>query len=138
MLSDWPVIKSPHGQSLHFTKILDVYEEPDDETSVDSGTYDEAYWLKRSKETLETAKYLLDLTREVYANPELRFNKYSIAIASAGYIQLAVDRRGKKNVLVRFRYGGKRDEILELGWTGSRAVATAFITNLYFTTAISR
>ena len=63
------IVKSPHGQSLHFTKILDVYEEPDDDTSVDSGTYEEAYWQTRSKETLATAKILLDLTRDVYASP---------------------------------------------------------------------
>ena len=108
------VVKSPHGLSLHFTKILDVYEEPDDDTSGDSGTYDEAYWLKRSKDTLETAKYLFDLTKDVYANPELRFNKYSIVIASAGYNQLAVRKRSGKNVLVGFRYGDKRDEIQAL------------------------
>lgn len=108
------IVKSPHGQSLHFTKILDVYEEPDDDTSVDSGTYDEAYWNTRSKETLGAAKILLDLTHDVYATPELRFNKYSIVIASGGYNQLAVRKRSGNNVLVSFRYGSKRDEILEL------------------------
>ena len=109
------IVKSPHGQSLHFTKILDVYEEPDDDTSVDSGTYDEAHWLTRSKETLETAKYLFDLTSEVYANAELRFNKSSIVIGgSGGYNQLAVRQCSGNNVLVKFRHGGKRDEILEL------------------------
>ena len=108
------VVKSPHGESLHFTKILDVYEEPDDDTSSDSGTYDEAYWLKMSTKTLDSARYLLELTREVYSNPELRFNKYSIVVASGGYNQLLIEQRVGKNVLVLFRYGAKRDEILEL------------------------
>lgn len=108
------IVQSAHGQSLHFTKILDVYEEPDDDTSTDDGGYDEAYWARRSAETLETATYLQELTKDVYVDCELRFNKYSICIASSGYIQMRVRQRSGKNVLVGFRYGGKRDEILEL------------------------
>jgi hypothetical protein len=108
------IIQSPHGQSLHFTKILDVYEEPDDETSVDGGTYDEAYWTKRSEETLDIAKYLYDLTKDIYVGTELHFNKYSVSIAASGYNQMLVRRRSGNNVLVELRYGGKRDEILEI------------------------
>ena len=108
------IVKSPHGRSLHFTKILDVYEEPDDETSIDAGTYDEAYWQTRSKATLGIAESLLEATREVYVSPELRFNKYSIVITSGGYNQMAFRKRSGNNVLVAFRYGSKRDELLEL------------------------
>jgi len=108
------IVQSPHGQSLHFTKILDVYEEPDDDTSTDDGTYDEAYWMTKSKETLDTSKHLLELTKDVYVNPELRFNKYSIVISSSGYNQLIMRKRSGNNVLVGFRYGGKRDEIQKL------------------------
>ena len=46
--------------------------------------------------------------------PELRFNKYSIVVASGGYNQLAVRKRSGNNVLVGFRYGSKRDEIQAL------------------------
>ncbi len=109
------IVRSPHGQSLHFTKILDVYEEPGDDISTKNGDFDEAYWAKRSAETLETAKFLQELTKDVYVDCELRFNKYSICIASSsGYIQMRVIRRIGKSVLVGFRHGGKRDEILEL------------------------
>ena len=111
------VIESPHGQSLHFTKILDVYEEPDDEIPTDSGTYDETYWRERSKEALEAAQYLFELTSSVYTDPELRHNKIAIVIRSrmhAGYNQLSIRKGAGKNVLLRFRYGAKRDEMQEL------------------------
>ncbi len=111
------VIESPHGQSLHFTKILDVYEEPDDEISTDSGTYDETYWREKSKEALEAAQYLFELTSSVYTDPELRYNKIAIVIRSrmhAGYNQLSIRKGAGKNVLLRFRYGAKRDEMQEL------------------------
>ena len=99
------------------TKILDVYEEPDDEISIDSGTYDEKYWRERSKEALEAAQYLFELTGSVYTDPELRYNKIAIVIRSrmhAGYNQLSIRKGAGKNVLLRFRYGAKRDEMQEL------------------------
>jgi len=49
------IIKSAAGHSLHFTKILDVYEEADDEVSQDGDNYDEAYWRRKSNETLIVA-----------------------------------------------------------------------------------
>ena len=97
--------------------ILDVYEEPDDEIPTDSGTYDETYWRERSKEALEAAQYLFELTSSVYTDPELRHNKIAIVIRSrmhAGYNQLSIRKGAGKNVLLRFRYGAKRDEMQEL------------------------
>lgn len=108
------VVSSPHGQSLHFTKVLDVYEEPDDDTSVDPGSYDERYWLERSEGALSAARQLFELTQSVYTNPEMRFNKYSIVIASGGYNQLSVRKRSGNNVMVSFSYGSQREALLEL------------------------
>ena len=109
------VVESPHGKSLHFTKIIDVYEEHDDNASSGDGEiYDEAYWVKKSQKTLASAGYLLSLTQTVYSNPKLGFNKYSVVITSSGYNQLLLENRSGNNVLVHFHYGGKREEILEL------------------------
>ena len=108
------VIESPHGQSLHFTKILDVYEEPGEDDDNDSGTYDETYWRERSKEALEAAQYVFELTSSVYTDPELRYNKIAIVIRSrihAGYNQLSIRKGAGKNVILKFRYGAKRDEM---------------------------
>ena len=108
------IIQSAHGQSLHFTKILDVYEEPDDDTPNGAETYDETYWSKKSKETLDVARQLQELTKDVYNGAELRFNKYWISLVSNGYNQISVHDRSGKKVLVELRYGSKRDEIAEL------------------------
>ena len=105
------IVKSPHGQCLHFTKILDVYEEPDDETATVDGKFDESYWVNRSSETLETAKYLKELTDEIYSNTQLRFNKYSIVIASGSNNQMYFKKRTGRNIFIGFRHGPKRDEV---------------------------
>ena len=92
-----------------------MYEEPDDNASSGDGKiYDEAYWVKKSPKTLDSARYLLSLTQTVYSNPKLGFNKSSVVITSSGYNQLLLKNRGGNNVLVHFHYGGKREEILEL------------------------
>ena len=52
--------------------------------------------------------------KDVYVGAELRFNKYSVSIASSGYNQMLVKKRSGNNVLVQLRYGSKRDEILEI------------------------
>ena len=105
------IVRSPHGQSLHFTKILDVYEEPDDETDSSDGTYDEAYWVVRSGQTLEAARNVLEITKEIYVDSSLKFNKYSISIASSGYNQMTFRNRSGSNIRVEFRYGGKHVEV---------------------------
>jgi len=108
------IVESPHGRSLHFTKILDVYEEPDDETGGDPGNFDEVYWAKYSQSTLETAKHLQELTKDIYDHTELRFNKYYVTLATSGYNQMIIRKRSGDNVLVQMRYGDKSEEMAEV------------------------
>ena len=108
------IVQSPHGRSLHFTKVLDVYEEPDDDTTTDVGSFDEAYWASRSKQTLDAAKYLLNLTSDIYSGTELRYNRYSISISANGYNQLFLKKRAGKNVFIQLRYGSEKDAIQAL------------------------
>jgi hypothetical protein len=105
------IVQSPHGRSLHFTKVLDVYEEPDDDTSSDGGVYDEAYWTAHSKQTLDAAKFLFDLTKNIYVGTEVRFNKYSITLSANGYNQMSVKKRSGTNVLLEVRYGAEQEAI---------------------------
>jgi len=108
------VIKSPVGHSLHFTKILDVYEEVDDEVSQDGDSFDADYWRKKSNETLMVAQCLHEVTKAVYDNARFNYCKYSINIVCGGYNQLLVRTRSGGNVLIEFRYGSKREEIAQL------------------------
>lgn len=105
------LIKSPTGHLLHFTKILDVYEEPDDEVSQDIDNFDEGFWKKKSIETLECAKSIHAATASVYQTSRLGYCKYSINVVRDGYNQMIVRRRSGGNVLIELRYGTKRDEI---------------------------
>ncbi len=108
------VIKSPNGNSLHFTKILDVYEEVDDESDQEAGTADEEYWLKKSAESLTAAKKIFELTSSIYENVRLSYCKHSINIMQDGKNQMLIRRRQGGNILIELRYGSKREDISQL------------------------
>jgi hypothetical protein len=60
------------------------------------------------------AKYLLDLTKDVYSGTELRYNKYSVSLSVNGYNQMLFKKRSGKNVLVQLRYGDQQESIQAL------------------------
>jgi len=72
-------------RSLHFTKILDIYEEPEDEDPTTDEKYNEEYWKKKSISALEIAKKLFENTKDIYNNPTFLFRKSRITISCDGY-----------------------------------------------------
>jgi len=73
-------------KALSFTKVLDVYEEEDDDSdpTTEKITTRE-YWEKKSKWTVETADSLKKLISEagVFKNLDLKYNVSNIAIVSS-------------------------------------------------------
>ncbi len=98
-------------RSLHFTKILDVYEEPEDEIGLVNEIIDESFWKNKSESVLSSAKRIFEYTKDIYEDSNLVLNKTNITINFHGYNQMYFKKRYGKSVLVIFRYGSKRDEI---------------------------
>lgn len=108
------IIELEDKRSLHFTKILDVYEEPDDDMSGSSEMINEEYWKKKSIYALNIAKKVKEITNEIYDDASLIFNKGRISISCSGYNQMTIHKREGKKSLISFRYGDKREEIITL------------------------
>ena len=72
------MIESGGHKALHFSKILDTYEEPDDGTG-DGEVYDEAFWKKKSPWTIEAARALLNSIGDIFETPTIRFVKNYVA-----------------------------------------------------------
>jgi hypothetical protein len=107
-----------HGkQSLLFTKILDTYEEIDDGTGESNIKTTREDWAKKSKWTLETADYLLELFSNVFESASLNYVKYYISIVSSGnyynYFWLR-KRSNSKSLLVFRQKDTTRDKIKEI------------------------
>lgn len=97
------LIEMNGARSLYFTKILDTYEEIDDGTPIASGNYNRDYWIGRAKWTLDTADSLLNITHDVFDNPDLNYVKNYVAISVGGYNYLWLHRRSLNKSLLGFR-----------------------------------
>lgn len=101
-------------KSLHFSKILDTYEEPEDGTGIEE-IYDEIYWKKKSTWTIDTANELLSTVGEVFDTPSLRFVKNYIAVNVFGNNYFWFHKRSANKSLLGFRISdGHLDEVSKL------------------------
>lgn len=103
------MIEVSGNKSLHFSKILDTYEEPDDGASNDE-IYDEAFWKKKSNWTIDTAKVLLETVGDIFDSPSLRYVKNYIAINVFGNNFFWLHKRSANKSLLGFRIS---DEYIE-------------------------
>ena len=105
-----------HGnQSLLFTKILDTYEEIDDGTGGEDVKTTREDWTKKSKWTLETADYLLELFSGVFEGASLNFVKGYISIVYSGYKYIWFHKRSQnKSLMVFIKKDGTKEKITEL------------------------
>ncbi len=77
------IIEADGKRILHFAKVLDASEEPEEETTSSSEAYDEAWWKTRSLSNLETSKDLIKVVTPVYGKLELGYAKSYIAVKVA-------------------------------------------------------
>lgn len=95
------LIESNNQKILHFSKILDTYEEPDD--GIIEEVHDEVYWKKKSPWTLDAANELLALVGDIFESPTLGYLKYYVAINVSGNNYFALHKRSANKSLLGFR-----------------------------------
>ena len=78
------VVEADGKKILHFSKILDAYEEPEDEGGNGGQEHNEDFWKKKSSWTLDAAKAILEATRSTFGNATLNFVKNYIGIKVNG------------------------------------------------------
>lgn len=96
---------------LNFTKVLDTYEEPEDEEDLGGEAVDRPYWENRSNsKSIGLMDALVETTKEVYPDIRITYNKHHIALGTQrknfawfhprkreGYCQFNI-RVGKNNI----------------------------------------
>lgn len=69
--------------SLNFTKVLDTYEEPEDEEDLGGEIVDRHYWENRSNsKSIALMDELISITKEIYENPRVTYNKHHVALGT--------------------------------------------------------
>jgi hypothetical protein len=96
------MIESGEHKSLHFSKILDTYDEPDDGTG-DGEVYDEAFWNKKAPWTIKAARALLDCVGDLFDSPTIRYVKNYVAFTVLGNNYFWFHKRSAKKSLLGFR-----------------------------------
>ena len=104
-------------KSLHFLKVLDTYEEPDDLSAAAYEEHDEQYWREYWAWTLETAKALQEIIRQELPTAQLHYVKYYIEISVNGDTYIWFYKRGGNKSLIGFwfseKYFGQASEQLD-------------------------
>jgi hypothetical protein len=90
-------------KSLHFTKLLNTYEEVDDGTSLDTRNYNRDYWVQKAKWTLDAAVTLLEQTSSVIKTAVMTYAKGYIAITIDGSTYMRLYKRSANKSLLEFR-----------------------------------
>ena len=96
------LIESYGHKSLHFSKILDTYEEPEDGTG-DGEIYNESFWKKKATWTIEAAKALVDVVGDQFENSSIRFLKNYVSLNVLGNNYFWFHKRSANKSLFGFR-----------------------------------
>ena len=94
------IVEANGSRVLHFTKILDTYEEPDDGEDISSEIPNEEYWRKHSAWTLDAAKGLSSVVEPVFGRSDLTFRKHYICINVDGECYLWLAKRANNKCIV--------------------------------------
>ena len=93
------LIEANGTKILNFTKILDVYEEPEEPGPDIKEPVSEEDWRKECPWTLETAVALLEVVRPVCEQINLNYTKYSIGLKVNRNIYFDLGARSNKSSL---------------------------------------
>jgi hypothetical protein len=86
-------------KALHFTKILDSYEEPE-ESDTPQATYDENHWLEKSPAGLECARWYKEQLDRLYADVPIKYFESYISLTVGGTARVWINRRQKNRAFI--------------------------------------
>lgn len=104
------IIEANGRKILHFTKILDVYEEPEDDLALSTESYDESGWEKKSPVTVACAKAFLNVARSKLSGLELRYFKFGLSIFNGKRCFFWFKHKDTENALFCFWIDTSRNE----------------------------
>ncbi|WP_454006774.1 hypothetical protein [Alcaligenes sp. Marseille-Q7550] len=90
-------------KALHFTKVLDTYEEIDDGAVGQDIEVNRDYWNKKAKWTAENADVLLSVVGHIFQEPQVSYLKNYVSISVGRNNYFWFHKRGRNKSLLGFR-----------------------------------
>ncbi|MGA3114457.1 MAG: hypothetical protein ABSF90_08500 [Syntrophobacteraceae bacterium] len=94
------IVQVADVQGLHFTKIIDSYEEPDEETQP---AYDEKHWIKQYPSALDCARWYRETLEKLYGDIPIRYFETYISLTVAGKARVWIDGRKSKRAYIQIK-----------------------------------
>lgn len=97
------IIQIGDAKALHFTKIIDSYEEPEDEEQAQP-TYDEKHWVDNYPGAMECARWYRELLSRFYGDIPTKYFESYISFTVGGIARVWVGKRKNDRALFEVKY----------------------------------
>jgi len=101
------IVQAGDGKGLHFTKVIDSYEEPEDEEGTPQETYDEKHWVDTYPSALECIRWYKALLERFYGEIPIKYFDSYVSLLVGGIARVWVNSRKNDRVLIEMKYGEK-------------------------------
>ncbi len=90
-------------RALHFMKVIDSYEEPEEEESAQP-TYTEKHWIDNCPGTLECARWYKNLLAQSYGEIPTKYFESYISFTVGGIARVWINKRKNDRALLEVKY----------------------------------
>jgi hypothetical protein len=90
-------------RALHFTKVIDSYEEPEEEITPQQ-TYDEKHWVDNYPGSLECARWYRELLAQRYGEIPTKYLESYISLTVGGIARVWINKRKNDRALIEVKY----------------------------------
>lgn len=91
-------------KGLHFTKVIDSYEEPEEERATQQA-FDERHWVENCPGTLECVKWYKALLEKFYGEVPIKYFESYVSLSVGGIARVWVYKRKNDRGLVELKLG---------------------------------
>jgi len=99
------IVEVNGSKALHFTKIVDSYQEPEESELTQQQVYDEKHWEEKYPWTLDCARWYKNLLERFYGDIEIKYFDTYISFTFGGLARVWVTQRKKDRSFVEVKHG---------------------------------
>ncbi len=97
------IVQIGEATGLHFTKVIDSYEEPEEEEPAQE-TYDEKHWTDNYPGTLDCAHWYRELLAHFYGDIPTKYFESYISLTVGGIARVWLHKRKNDRTLIEVNY----------------------------------
>jgi hypothetical protein len=95
------IVQIGDSQALHFTKMIDSYEEPEENEAPQQ--YDDRHWIERSPGGLDCARWYKKTLERLYGEIPIKYFESYISLTVAGLARVWINRRKNNRAFIEIK-----------------------------------